>query len=76
MDVVDTVGAGDTMAGALLTWFREHGQLNRTSLAALPEPEISAALTFACRAAAITCSRAGADPPTRADLGLASADRG
>jgi fructokinase len=71
VDVVDTVGAGDTMAGALLAWFREHGQLDRASLSALNEPGISAALTFACRAAAITCSRAGADPPTRADLGFA-----
>lgn len=70
VDLVDTVGAGDTMAGALLAWFREQGKLSRAALSSLREPEISEALAFACRAAAITCSRAGADPPTRADLGI------
>lgn len=66
--VVDTVGAGDTFQAALLTWLAEHGQLARDALPALPAADLSAALAFATRAAAITCSRRGADLPRRAEL--------
>ena len=66
--VVDTVGAGDTFQAALLTWLAEHGRLNGDALGALTPGELTAALTFAAQAAAITCSRRGADMPRRAEL--------
>jgi fructokinase len=67
--VVDTVGAGDTFQAALLTWLAEHGALNAQALGALSEQSLSDALAFAAQAAAITCSRRGADMPRRAELG-------
>lgn len=66
--VVDTVGAGDTFQAALLTWLAEHGRLSPDDLAALSADDLNALLTFAARAAAITCSRRGADMPRRGEL--------
>jgi fructokinase len=66
--VVDTVGAGDTFQAALLTWLAEHGALNANSLGALTQAQLGDALGFAARAAAITCSRRGADMPRRSEL--------
>ncbi|GJI88909.1 MULTISPECIES: carbohydrate kinase family protein [Duganella] len=61
--VVDTVGAGDTFQAALLSYLARHALLTRTALEALDRPALLAALSFAARAAAITCSRRGADLP-------------
>jgi fructokinase len=66
--VVDTVGAGDTFQAALLTWLSETGRLDASALAALNAGDVTAALAFASRAAAITCGRRGADMPRRAEL--------
>jgi len=68
VQVVDTVGAGDTFQAALLTWLVERGRLDRAGLAGLDAPALRDALGFAARAAAITCSRRGADMPRRAEL--------
>jgi fructokinase len=70
VDVVDTVGAGDTFQAALLTWLAEHHALSVASLARLSIDALQDALNFAARAAAITCSRRGADLPRRAELPL------
>lgn len=67
--VVDTVGAGDTFQAALLTWLAEHGRLTPAGLRGWSESAVAQALDFAGRAAAITCSRRGADLPRRAELG-------
>jgi fructokinase len=69
VQVVDTVGAGDTFQAALICWLAEHGALTRDALGALSLESLGAALAFAARAAAITCSRRGADMPRRAELG-------
>ncbi len=66
--VIDTVGAGDTFQAALLTWLAEHDSVSAAALAGLSSAQLSDALTFAARAAAITCSRRGADMPRRAEL--------
>jgi len=67
--VVDTVGAGDTFQAALLTWLAEHGRLSPAAVRALDAPALHAAMDFAMRAAALTCSRRGADLPRRRELG-------
>ena len=68
VEVVDTVGAGDTFAGAMLAAFAAHGVTDRAALARLDEHWWRTALTFAVEAAGITCSRRGADPPWRREL--------
>jgi fructokinase len=65
VDVVDTIGAGDAFMGAFLAHWRAAG-LGRTDLGRLDAVERAA--TFACRVAALTCARAGADPPRLAEL--------
>jgi fructokinase len=66
--VVDTVGAGDTFQAALLTWLSEQGRLSVAGLSSLKPEHTSAALEFASQAAAITCSRRGADLPIRSEV--------
>ena len=66
--VIDTVGAGDTFQAATLTWLAEHDAVSATALQNLSAAQITDALTFAARAAAITCSRRGADLPRRSEL--------
>jgi fructokinase len=68
VQVVDTVGAGDTFQAALLTWLAEHQRLSAAGLASLDADALRDLLSFAARAAAITCSRRGADMPRRAEL--------
>lgn len=58
--VVDTVGAGDSYMSALLHVLLAAG---RPRLEPSDSDELAAAGTYAARAAAITVSRAGAEPP-------------
>jgi fructokinase len=69
--VIDTVGAGDTFSAALLAGLHQRGLLGaaaRPALRAVDGPTLDALLDDAARAAAITCSRRGADPPTAAEM--------
>jgi fructokinase len=69
--VIDTVGAGDTFSAALLAGLHRRGLLGATARPDLREvdsPTLDALLDEAALAAAITCSRRGADPPTADDL--------
>lgn len=66
--VADTVGAGDTFNAGILAHLDGAGALNRGSLHHLPQDTLRDALALAARAAAITASRAGANPPTRAEV--------
>jgi fructokinase len=70
VDVVDTIGAGDTFQGALLVALREMQAIATQDLVAIDIGQLCRALTFAVTCAAVTCSRAGADPPRRSDLRL------
>ncbi len=65
---VDTVGAGDTFNAGVLASLSEQGCLTRTGIAALTEPQIRAALDLAAKAAAVTVTRAGANPPWREEI--------
>ncbi|WP_328482598.1 carbohydrate kinase [Streptomyces sp. NBC_00377] len=69
VDVVDTIGAGDTVNAALLHGLRVQGALSPAGLADLGAEDWERLLRFAARAAAVTCSRAGAEPPYAAELG-------
>ena len=69
VEVVDTIGAGDSFQAALLFALRELGCLERVKLRALGASELRRALSFACACAAVTCTRAGADPPRRSEVG-------
>jgi fructokinase len=68
VNVIDTVGAGDTFQAALLTWLAEQGRLTIDGVSALDADALRGMLAFATRAAAITCSRRGADLPRRAEI--------
>ncbi len=68
VDVIDTVGAGDTFQAALLTWLAEHERLSINGVATLDTSSLGDMLGFATRAAAITCSRRGADLPRRGEV--------
>ena len=65
--VVDTVGAGDTFQAALLARLLETGD-PAAAVRALDQAGLDGLLGFATRAAAITCSRRGADLPRLAEL--------
>ena len=66
--VVDTVGAGDTFQAALIAQLLHADEGPKASLAALEADSLRGLLAFAARAAAITCSRRGADLPRLAEL--------
>jgi fructokinase len=68
VEVVDTVGAGDTFQAALLTWLQESNTLAVEGMGNLGREDLEQAMNFCARAAAITCTRRGADLPRRHEL--------
>lgn len=68
--VVDTVGAGDTFDAGILASFKMQDLLTKEKVAALTEDQVSKALALAAKAAAVTVSRAGANPPFAHEIGL------
>jgi fructokinase len=68
VEVVDTVGAGDSLAAGLFSGLAHTGTLSRAALLELPEAELAAVLDDAALVAALACTRAGANPPTLAEL--------
>jgi len=62
VEVADTVGAGDTVGAVVVEAIVERG------LSTLHGEVLREVLTRAAKAASITCSRAGANPPTRAEI--------
>jgi len=66
--VVDTVGAGDTFNAGVLSALHRVGALSKAGLASLDASILTAALSLATRAAAVTVSRAGANPPWETEL--------
>lgn len=65
---VDTVGAGDTFNAGILAALSDRNALDKQAVADLDSDALTEALSLAVRAAAVTVSRAGANPPTRKDL--------
>ncbi len=66
--VVDTVGAGDTFNAGVLAKLSELGVLSKAGLAALSVDQAKAALAHGAKIAAVTVSRAGANPPWASEL--------
>lgn len=67
VDVVDTVGAGDTFQAAILHWLADQQHIGSSS-SIEGSVDLQASLDFAAKAAAVTCTRRGADLPRLADL--------
>ena len=76
LDLVDTVGAGDSFTSGLLDGLHRAdliGGARRDALAAIDEATLGSVVDAAALVAAMTCSRPGADPPTRAEVDAALA---
>ena len=76
IDLVDTVGAGDSFTSGLLDGLRRAdliGAARRDALGAIDEATLVSLVDTAAQVAAMTCSRPGADPPTRTQLDAALA---
>jgi fructokinase len=75
VDVIDTVGAGDTFMAALIHSLQDAGLSGAASREALREIEeelVRAMLEFGAAAAAVTVSRPGADPPLLGEVVVAA----
>lgn len=71
VEVVDTVGAGDSFMAALLGAVVDReldGGQRREELNQVSAETLGAMINYAAKAAAITVSRAGANPPSRTEL--------
>ncbi|MDQ2064854.1 carbohydrate kinase [Xinfangfangia sp. CPCC 101601] len=68
VEVADTVGAGDTFNAGVLAALQQAGALSKARVASLTATELDAALALGIRAAAVTVSRPGANPPWAHEL--------
>ena len=69
--VVDTVGAGDTFDAGVLASLKMQNLLTKQQVSSLSEDQIAKVLALGAKAAAVTVSRAGANPPWAKEIGLA-----
>lgn len=68
VEISDTVGAGDTFNAGVLAKLAELGLLRKDRLAQLAPTALTTALAHGARVAAVTVSRAGANPPWAGEL--------
>ncbi len=68
VEVVDTVGAGDTFNAGVLASLHEAGVLTKQGIRGLGKEALFNALALGTGAAAITVSRAGANPPWKGEF--------
>lgn len=66
--VLDTVGAGDTFTANTMVRLLQLGVQSANALASLGDAQWRDVMTYAAKAAAINCTRAGANPPTLAEM--------
>jgi len=67
-EVVDTVGAGDTFSAGFMAQLNKSGHLTKEGIKQAGEADLRAAAAFGAKVAAITVSRAGANPPRASEL--------
>ncbi|AZN70755.1 carbohydrate kinase [Georhizobium profundi] len=70
VDVADTVGAGDTFNAGILASLKRSSLLTKSSIAELGEQAIADALALGAKAASVTVSRPGANPPWAHEIGF------
>ena len=68
VQIVDTVGAGDTFNAGVIAKLSARGLLTKDRLASLSPKDVQEALSFGAKVAAVTVSRAGANPPWADEL--------
>ena len=68
VEVVDTIGAGDTFNAGFLAGLRRNGLLSKSALAEASPDQLGPVLALAARVAAHTVSKPGADPPWQHEL--------
>lgn len=73
VDVIDTIGAGDSFCSGLLSGLADGGHLAPSGVQRLSRDSLSAVLDRAVLTSALTCQRRGSDPPSRADYESAAA---
>ena len=66
--VVDTVGAGDTFSAGFMAQLHKSGHLTKDGIKKATPADFRAAAAFGAKIAAITVSRAGANPPWASEL--------
>jgi fructokinase len=72
VEVVDTIGAGDSFQAGLLFALHAMGRIAPRTLAEMTARELHRAVFFATKCAAFTCGRRGADPPHLFEIGAAT----
>ncbi len=68
VEVIDTVGAGDTFNAGVMAYLSKKGLLTKAALATISTTALEDALRFGATVAAVTVSRAGANPPWQDEL--------
>lgn len=68
VEVVDTVGAGDSFGAALVTALVDQGAFGQQAMGSSDELVLTRAVSYAVAASAITCTRTGAVPPSRNEI--------
>jgi fructokinase len=68
VEIMDTVGAGDTFNAGFLAKLSELGCLTKPQLSGLSENTLQQAIEHGAKVAAVTVSRAGANPPWAGEL--------
>jgi fructokinase len=65
VDVVDTIGAGDSFESGLLSGIADAGALDPARIDGLGSEQVESILERSVLVSSMTCQRSGADPPTR-----------
>ena len=66
VEVVDTIGAGDAFGAAALAWLHDRDALDPEL--SVTDQDVRSLLEYSCRAASLTCTRSGAEPPWRSEM--------
>ena len=68
INLIDTVGAGDTFMASLLVWYQDHGIIKAEDIRGLTSENLQQMMVYAAKAAALNCQKQGCNPPSREAL--------